>query len=130
MTPTLSPREAFATAYRIERLLAQGGMGLVYVATHQPTGRRRALKVMSPAFLGSTVAHERFVLEATIGARIASEHVVEVTDAGVDEVGPRGVAREGGHDPVAKEHVAGALSAAPRLATRAPSPPPPSERRT
>ncbi|MEZ4407003.1 MAG: hypothetical protein R3A52_11055 [Polyangiales bacterium] len=34
----LAPGAVFAGEYRVERLLAQGGMGAVYVATQRSTG--------------------------------------------------------------------------------------------
>lgn len=80
----LAVGDVFAQAYRIEGHLASGGMGVVYVATHTPTGRRRALKVMSARLLSNVVAHERFILEARVSAEIPSEHVVDVVDAGLD----------------------------------------------
>ena len=76
--------DVFASVYRVERLLGSGGMGVVYEVFHLPTGRRRALKVMSPRLLSNAIAYDRFVLEAQIGAQIPSEHVVTVLDAGID----------------------------------------------
>src|SRR5262245_8422611 len=50
--------------YRIERLIAEGGMGRVYQATHELTGQVVALKTMRPGF-----EMERFVAEMrTLGA--------------------------------------------------------------
>ncbi len=81
----LQPGTVFAGAYRIERKLGSGGMGNVYVAEQLATGRKRALKLMHPGMTLSEQFRERFTLEARVGARIESEHVVEVIDAGVDE---------------------------------------------
>ena len=66
------------------RKLAQGGMGAVYVAEQIATGRERALKLMHPGLVTSRELREKFALEARVGAKIASEHVVEVVSAGVD----------------------------------------------
>ncbi|HEY8072893.1 MAG TPA: bifunctional serine/threonine-protein kinase/formylglycine-generating enzyme family protein [Labilithrix sp.] len=81
----LQPGTVFAGAYRIERKLGSGGMGDVYVAEQLATGRKRALKLMHSGMTLSDQFRERFTLEARVGARIESEHVVEVIDAGVDE---------------------------------------------
>ena len=71
--------------YKVERLLSQGGMGAVYVVEHTTTGKRRALKVMLPHLVRDPSSRDRFEREARIGARIESDNVVDVVDAGVDE---------------------------------------------
>ncbi|MBX3268617.1 MAG: protein kinase [Sandaracinaceae bacterium] len=70
---------------RVERLLGEGGMGTVYVATQLATGRQRALKVLHPTYVANPAYVERFVTEARVGSQIQSEHIVEVVGAGVDE---------------------------------------------
>jgi len=71
--------------FRIERQLVAGGMGAVYVAEQLSTGRRRALKLMHPSLVSDAKLRERFEQEARVGARIQSDHVVQVIAAGVDE---------------------------------------------
>ena len=80
----LAAGTVFASEYRIVRRLAAGGMGAVYVAEQLSTGRERALKLMHPGLVGSPELRDKFALEARVGARIRSEHVVEVVGAGVD----------------------------------------------
>src|SRR5438445_2089633 len=75
----------FAGAFRVVRPLSEGGMGAVYVVEQMATGAPRALKVMHPQLLADERARERFVQEARVGARIRSDHVVHVVDAGVEE---------------------------------------------
>jgi eukaryotic-like serine/threonine-protein kinase len=75
----------FGSDFRILRPLKEGGMGAVYVVEQLSTGKQRALKVMAPALASDPAIRERFVLEARVGSRIDSEHVVEVVTAGVDE---------------------------------------------
>ncbi|MBS2013066.1 MAG: transporter substrate-binding domain-containing protein [Deltaproteobacteria bacterium] len=74
----------FAREFRIVRILGEGGMGAVYVAEQLGTGKLRALKTMHPQLVSNPALRERFVQEARIGARIDSEHVVDVVAAGVD----------------------------------------------
>ncbi|MBK6464417.1 MAG: SUMF1/EgtB/PvdO family nonheme iron enzyme [Myxococcales bacterium] len=74
----------FAAEFRVVRRLASGGMGAVYLAEQLSTGRPRALKLMHFGMASSPELREKFALEARVGARIASEHVVEVVGAGVD----------------------------------------------
>jgi serine/threonine protein kinase len=81
----LRPGEVFAGRYRIERLVAQGGMGVVYAVEHLSTEERLALKVLWPHVLGSQAAVEKFQLEARIAARVGGEHIVHIHDAGFDE---------------------------------------------
>ncbi|HEY2407109.1 MAG TPA: protein kinase [Polyangiaceae bacterium] len=74
----------FATDFRIERPLSQGGMGAVYVAHQLSTGRDRALKLMHKNLLRDDDMRRRFEQEAKIGSRIKSDHVVQVIAAGID----------------------------------------------
>jgi formylglycine-generating enzyme required for sulfatase activity len=80
----LEPGTILAGDFRVVRRLAAGGMGAVYIAEQISTGRQRALKLMHPGLIGSPELREKFTLEARVGARIASEHVIEVVAAGVD----------------------------------------------
>jgi serine/threonine protein kinase len=74
----------FADDYRVESLLAEGGMGAVFAVVQQSTGRRRALKLLRPALASDPSTRERFIREARVGSSIESDHVVEVIDAGFD----------------------------------------------
>jgi len=64
---------------------AEGGMGSVWVAEQRSTGKLRAVKVMHREIVADAALKKRFEQEAKVGARIPSEHVVEVVAAGVDE---------------------------------------------
>lgn len=83
--PPLVPGTVFRHSYEIVRCLRSGGMGAVYEVVQRSTRRHRALKVMLPGALKSAELRERFAREATIGAGIESEHVVQTLDAGVDD---------------------------------------------
>jgi formylglycine-generating enzyme required for sulfatase activity/tRNA A-37 threonylcarbamoyl transferase component Bud32 len=71
--------------FRVVRHLSSGAMGAVYLVEQLSTGKERAMKLMSAELVRSDKARERFVLEARIGAKIDSDHVVEVVTAGIDE---------------------------------------------
>jgi eukaryotic-like serine/threonine-protein kinase len=71
-----------ADKYRIERRIAKGGMGTVYVAHHELLQRNVALKVMSADQANTSEALARFRKEARAVAGIQSEHVARVLDAG------------------------------------------------
>ncbi len=74
----------FNGRYQIVRVIASGGMGSVYEAIHLDTQRRRALKVMLPQLVSNDGLRQRFKQEATVVSKVQSQHVVEITDAGVD----------------------------------------------
>lgn len=68
----------------IERPLAEGGMGAVYVALQRSTGVRRALKVMHETLSFDESLTKRFRREAELAATVESDHVVKVLTAGHD----------------------------------------------
>src|SRR6185436_20621684 len=68
--------------YRLERLLGQGGMGAVYLATHLGTERFVALKLIMPQFMRNQEFVERFKREARAAGRLRHPNVVDVTDFG------------------------------------------------
>ncbi|HUJ25891.1 MAG TPA: serine/threonine-protein kinase [Myxococcales bacterium] len=82
---TLKEGQILGKDFRIVRPLAAGGMGAVYLVEQLSTGRERALKIMHPQFVQSADSRARFTQEAKVGARIRSDHVVEVVSAGVDD---------------------------------------------
>jgi serine/threonine protein kinase len=81
----LQPNHIVAGRYRIVRHIADGGMGAVYEAEHLATEARVALKLLLPQMLHVAAVRRRFELEARVSARVDSEHIVRVFDAGVDE---------------------------------------------
>jgi eukaryotic-like serine/threonine-protein kinase len=80
----LPPGHVFAERYRVERLLARGGFGAVYVAEQLATEATVALKILWPHILGSEPAVTSFQQEARIAGRVRSPHIVRVLDAGFD----------------------------------------------
>ncbi|HWO11931.1 MAG TPA: protein kinase [Polyangiaceae bacterium] len=80
----LQPNQIFAQRYRVVRHIADGGMGAVYEAEHVATEARVALKLLHRHVVGLSSARRRFELEAKVAARINSEHIVKVFDAGLD----------------------------------------------
>jgi serine/threonine-protein kinase len=69
--------------YRIERLLARGGFGAVHLATHLPTGRAVALKILREDVGWSSRAVERFAREIEVVRRLQHPDIVAVEGAGV-----------------------------------------------
>lgn len=83
---TLAEGSIFAGRYKIVRSIATGGMGAVYEVVHNDTARRRALKVMHPHLVQSDDLRNRFQAEARIAGHVESKYIVDVFDAGIDEV--------------------------------------------
>ena len=68
--------------YRIESVLGEGGMGIVYLAEQQRLGRVVALKVIAPALARSERFRERFLHETRIAASLNHPNVIPIMDAG------------------------------------------------
>ena len=68
--------------YRLERLVARGGMGVVFEAVHVSLQRRVALKLLAPELAQDPEFRERFLREAEIAASLEHPNVVTVYDAG------------------------------------------------
>ncbi len=74
-------------AYRIEKLLGEGAMGQVFLATHVALGRPVALKTLKPAVAADRSLTERFFAEARAVNIIRHENIVECTDLVNDPTG-------------------------------------------
>ncbi len=74
-------------AYRIEALLARGGMAYVYRAVHVMLGRAVAIKILPAVVAADTVARTRLRQEAWSVASLRHPHILEIFDAGeVDDL--------------------------------------------
>ncbi|HSS31806.1 MAG TPA: protein kinase [Solirubrobacterales bacterium] len=67
--------------YRIDALLARGGMGVVYRATHLGLERQVALKVIARELSDREGFRERFLRESRLAARLDHPAVVPVYDS-------------------------------------------------
>ncbi len=76
------PGELLAGKYRIERLLGQGGMGVVVAAWHTELEQRVAIKYLHEAALMDRTLVERFDREARAAVKIKGRHVARVSDVG------------------------------------------------
>jgi len=70
--------------YRIEALVARGGMAAVYVANDLRLRRNVAIKVMHASLAEDSEFVHRFEREAYAAAQLANPHVVAVHDQGRD----------------------------------------------
>jgi len=72
--------ETLAGKYRVTRVIAEGGMGIVVAARHLKLDQEVALKFMLPDLLRSPEAAGRFLREARAAVRLQSEHVARIID--------------------------------------------------
>src|SRR4051812_40502091 len=79
--PGLESGQEFG-AYRIDEILAHGGMSAVYRATHLALDRTVALKIMSRDLAQDRVSRERFMNEWRIAAALRHPNILPVHDAG------------------------------------------------
>jgi eukaryotic-like serine/threonine-protein kinase len=79
--------DVLAGKYRIDRVLGEGGMGVVAAAWHVQLEERVAIKFLLPEALGNEETLSRFTREARAAVRIKSEHVARVIDVGTLETG-------------------------------------------
>jgi eukaryotic-like serine/threonine-protein kinase len=84
---TFSPGTVLAGKYRVERVIGQGGMGVVVEARHITLDERVALKFLLPELARHPEAPERFLREAKAAVKIKSPHVARVSDVGTLENG-------------------------------------------
>lgn len=67
--------------YRLDALIARGGMGVVYRATHLALERPVALKVIAAHLAGDASFRARFLRESRLAARLDHPSVVPIFDA-------------------------------------------------
>jgi serine/threonine-protein kinase len=72
-------------AYRLVREVGKGGMGVVYLAVHLPTGTPVALKTITPGGTASKANVERFLREANILRGLRHVHITAFHDMGETE---------------------------------------------
>lgn len=87
MYEVVTEGQVLAGKYRVERVLGEGGMGVVVAARHLQLDERVALKFMRPEALTNSDAVARFAREARAAVKIKSEHVARVSDVGTLENG-------------------------------------------
>src|SRR4051812_28828469 len=72
-----------ADKYRLERTLARGGMGSIWVARHLKLDMPVAVKFMDPNFAETAEGRSRFEREAKAVALIQSPNIVHIHDYGI-----------------------------------------------
>lgn len=72
--------------YRLEKMIAKGGMGSVWLGVHLALGVNVAIKFMDPV-LAETASYASFEREARAAAQLRNEHIVRIYDHGIDKEG-------------------------------------------
>ncbi|WP_437301893.1 serine/threonine-protein kinase [Sorangium sp. So ce388] len=87
LAPVAQPGELIAAKYRVERVVAIGGMGVVLAARNEDLDQKVAIKILRQDALANQEAVARFLREARTAARLQGEHVARVFDVGTTESG-------------------------------------------
>jgi serine/threonine-protein kinase len=78
----ISVGDLVADRYRIDRVIGQGGMGVVAAATHVQLGERVAIKVIRQEMARDDAFVARLMREARASATVGTDHVCRVFDVG------------------------------------------------
>jgi len=68
--------------FRLERVLGEGGMAHVYLATRESDGATVALKLMKPKLAANETYRRRFAHEVRAAADVRHENLVPILDSG------------------------------------------------
>jgi serine/threonine protein kinase len=106
--------QTLAGRYAIVRKLGEGGMGAVYLASHNVLEKQLALKVLHGELARKPELVERFINEAKAASRIRHENIIDISDFGKTDDGYVFFAMElltgrDLHDEIARARLAGML---------------------
>ncbi|MBP2648511.1 MAG: hypothetical protein H6Q77_2135 [Gemmatimonadetes bacterium] len=74
---------AVGDRYEVKRVIARGGMAIVYLAEDRELGRQVAIKLLDPNRLGSReLSAERFLREVRITAQLQHPNIIPLIDSG------------------------------------------------
>ncbi|MDY0004195.1 MAG: serine/threonine-protein kinase, partial [Polyangia bacterium] len=87
MSSELTSGQVVAGRFRIESVIGEGGMGMVYLARHLTLRRQVAIKVLKGDYDSDEAFVERFRREAVAASQVAHPNVVAIMDFGQLEDG-------------------------------------------
>lgn len=82
-----TPGQVIAGKYAIVKVIGEGGMGVVFEATHLKLRQRVAVKMLLPEMLAHDIIVTRFEREARASGQLRNRHAVRVMDVDVTPEG-------------------------------------------
>ncbi len=82
-----APATGYRQRYRLDKRIAVGGMGEIFLAMDTLLGKQVALKLLKDTLVESEELRKRFEREVALCAALKSDHIVEISDYGVTEEG-------------------------------------------
>lgn len=68
--------------YKVEAVIGEGGMGMVYRCRHKIIDKIVAMKILRSDLAKDNEVTERFLIEAKAASSIGNEHIIDISDFG------------------------------------------------